>query len=90
LSNALQNKIIPLLEEYFYNDVDKIRFVLSDSDKGDSFYVIDDEANEAYKEYAQGNFDDENKQFYKLRDDRPQNCEDFLKHMISAKEKDVM
>ena len=88
--DALKNKIIPLLEEYFYNDVDKIRFVLSDSDKGDSFYVIDDEANEAYKEYAQGNFDDENKQFYKLRDDRPQNCEDFLKHMISAKEKDVM
>ena len=85
--DALKDRIIPLLEEYFYNDVDKIRFVLSDSDKGDTFYVKDDEADEAYKAYAKDNFDDENKHYYILRENRPQNCEAFLKHMMPTKEK---
>lgn len=84
--DALKNKIIPLLEEYFYNDVEKIRFVLSDLKKGDSFYVEDDEANNAYKSYAKDSFDDDNKKFYKLKEDRPQNCEAFLKHMTPAGE----
>lgn len=85
--DALKNKIIPLLEEYFYNDVEKIRFVLSDPNKGNSFYVEDDEANDAYKIYAKDSFDDDTKIFYKLREDRPQDCETFLKHMIPTKEK---
>ena len=84
--DALKDRIIPLLEEYFY-DVDKIRFVLSDSDKGDAFYVKDDEAEKAYKVYAKDSFDDEVKHFYKLIVDRPQDCKAFLKHMIPAEEK---
>lgn len=85
--DALKNKIIPLLEEYFYNDFDKIRFVLSESDKGDAFYVKDDEAEKAYKEYAKDSFDDENKKFYKLKEERPEDYKTFLKHMIPVEEK---
>lgn len=36
LQNAFKNKIIPLLEEYFYEDWNKIRLVLGDSLKSDS------------------------------------------------------
>ncbi|MFA0569350.1 AAA family ATPase [Vibrio gallaecicus] len=35
LQNAFKNKIIPLLEEYFYEDWNKIRLVLGDSLKSD-------------------------------------------------------
>ena len=40
LRDALLNKIIPLVEEYFYNDYEKIRLVFGD-----------DEANEKEEEY---------------------------------------
>ncbi len=33
LRNAFKNKILPLLEEYFYDDFKKIRLVLNDTDK---------------------------------------------------------
>lgn len=35
LSNIFQNKIIPLLQEYFYDDWEKIRLVLGDNQKKD-------------------------------------------------------
>jgi hypothetical protein len=40
LRDALLNKIIPLVEEYFYNDFEKIRLVFGD-----------DDANEKEEEY---------------------------------------
>lgn len=63
--SALYNKIIPLLEEYFYNDIDKVRFVLNDN-KNSQFYVEDTEAKEAYQLYLNGDVDVEDRKFFKL------------------------
>lgn len=63
--SALYNKIIPLLEEYFYNDIDKVRFVLNDNTDA-HFYVEDTEAKEAYKLFQNEEIDDEDRDFYEL------------------------
>lgn len=67
---ALLNKIIPLLEEYFYNDHTKVRFVLSENkDTKSPFYVKDDLATEMYGKFAEiANFD-ETMDFYELSPD---------------------
>lgn len=68
--DALINRIIPLLEEYFYNEIDKVRFVLNESKAKDyTFYVKDNEAQKAYENYLSiEEIDGEGKKFYKLND----------------------
>jgi hypothetical protein len=46
LLSIFWNNIIPLLEEYFYNDTPKIRLVLGENNKSENltFYKIDEEA----------------------------------------------
>lgn len=64
--SALYNKIIPLLEEYFYNDISKVRFVLNDL-KNAQFYVEDTEAQKAYQLYLnEEDVNGEEKKFFKL------------------------
>jgi 5-methylcytosine-specific restriction protein B len=62
LKGAFKNKILPLLEEYFYDDWQKIRLVLND-DKAEKFYqkveqnlFNDDEFNKTI--YKRQNFDE--------------------------------
>ncbi len=40
LENIFKNKIIPLLEEYFYDDWEKIRLVLADNQKEENYQFI--------------------------------------------------
>lgn len=64
---ALTSKIIPLLEEYFYNDHSKIRFVLAEGkDTQSPFYIKDESASADFEKYADiANFD-ETMDFYEL------------------------
>jgi hypothetical protein len=62
---ALYNKIIPLLEEYFYNDIAKVRFVLNDFNDS-QFYVEDNDAKDAYNLFLDEAIDDEDRNFYML------------------------
>jgi 5-methylcytosine-specific restriction protein B len=63
--SALYNKIIPLLEEYFYNDINKVRFVLNDNTNS-QFYIEDTEAKAAYQLYLNEEVDEEERKFFKL------------------------
>ena len=65
--NVLLKCVIPLLEEYFYDDVNKIRQILKDNDKKDSeynFYIEDSEAQEALK--SMPDYFDDDKKIYML------------------------
>ena len=70
---VMKENIIPLLEEYFYNETDKIRRVLNESEElrdenshsDDYFYVLDMDAKNAVKDTDDFN---EEKPYYKLND----------------------
>lgn len=65
---VLKDAIIPLLQEYFYGNIDKIRLVLGETTESPhNFYVKDKEANEVYNTISDA--DDENKEFYMLNEE---------------------
>lgn len=59
--NALKDCVIPLLEEYFYNDAQKIRQVLNEKDDTQNpFYILDNGAMDALNN-IDNDYDDEKK-----------------------------
>ena len=88
---AMRDKVLPLLEEYFYGEIEKIRRVLNETEKNNSayFYVEDKAATEFHKE-----FDDEyeeGKTFYEVNIKLDEvNTEDgaskFLAHLLPTEE----
>lgn len=86
--NALKDCVIPLLEEYFYNDAQKIRQIFNDSkDSENNFYIEDEEAKNASNNVL-NDYDDE-KPFYQLNPDLSKVNDDteagkYLSHIASA------
>ncbi len=89
---VMKENIIPLLEEYFYNETDKIRRVLNETDElkdstshsANYFYVLDEEAKKAVAETDDFN---EEKPYYKLNEKLKtikdeSEAKAFLNHLI--------
>lgn len=88
--NALKDCVIPLLEEYFYNDAQKIRQILNEtSESENSFYVKDSDAMSEL-DNMQNDYDNE-KELYVLNPaltDVKDNekAKSFINHIVSIAE----
>lgn len=82
--DIIVKKVIPLLEEYFYNDIDKIRFVLNDYDDNAKFYIEDKETLKAYERYTEiADIDLEEKNFFNLNPNFPSiSASNYLNQII--------
>jgi hypothetical protein len=90
---AIVGKIIPLLEEYFYNDVQKIRFILNElGDVKYPFYKEDKDAKQAFDAFVlNSDLEDEEKSFFELNYtiNGEADYKKYLLHLLGKSDKEV-
>lgn len=71
LANIFKNKILPLLQEYFYDDWEKIRLILGDNQKDEDLQFIKVKKNMAKEKLFGGKIDDiDDKILYDINDQK--------------------
>ena len=69
LASVFKNKILPLLQEYFYDDWEKIRLVLGDNQKDENLQFVKVKKNMAIEKLFGGKIDDiDDKILYEISD----------------------
>ena len=79
LANVFKNKILPLLQEYFYDDWEKIRLVLGDSQKDEDCQFITREERKASDLFGKSIDDIEDKMLYKINKTAFDNPQSYIK-----------
>jgi 5-methylcytosine-specific restriction protein B len=86
LSNIFRNKIIPLLQEYFYDDWEKIRLVLGDNQKtgeNEKYQFIKIKSGYKINELFGNNIGDidiqDDRKVYEINDDAFEETESYIK-----------
>ena len=79
LANVFKNKILPLLQEYFYDDWEKIRLVLGDSQKNEDCQFITKEERKASDLFGKSIDDIEDKMLYKINKTAFDNPQSYIK-----------
>jgi len=89
LANVFKNKILPLLQEYFYDDWEKIRLVLGDSQKDENLQLVKIKRNMAAERLFRGKIDYiDDKILYEINSEAFNNSQSYIEIYKNATKSD--
>ena len=89
LANVFKNKILPLLQEYFYDDWEKIRLVLGDSQKDENLQLVKIMKNMAAEKLFRGKIDYiDDKILYEINSEAFNNPQSYIEIYKNATKSD--
>ena len=89
LANVFKNKILPLLQEYFYDDWEKIRLVLGDSQKDENLQLVKIKKNMAAERLFRGKIDYiDDKILYEINSEAFNNPQSYIEIYKNATKSD--